>query len=74
MLETIETIDVRDIPVVPVDVRDIPVDPDDYALPNVFTMSFYHPWQPLVNCAAAFALLRSGQINIPRQRHVRVPV
>ena len=25
MLETIETIDVRDIPVVPVDVRDIPV-------------------------------------------------
>ena len=48
-----------------------------YALPNVFTMSFYHPWQPLVNCAAAFAiclLLRSGQINIPRQRHARVPV
>ena len=40
-------------------------------------MSFYHPWQPLVTCEAAFAmclLLRSGQMNIPRLRHVRVPV
>ena len=38
-------------------------------------MSIYRPWQLLVTCAAAFAvclLLRSGQMNILRQRHDRV--